>query len=184
MSHSDSYEKEGQDGPVLLTWLPDNFLVNWPFCSREVQYRFSWWLPWQTSRISNRNNFSYFDLQLTLILPMKFWVNWPFGSEEQGFKQIWLSFWPNKTHVHIWPRYHQVKHSDKVSWKLEQSCGFERVNKVSKQSDLVNVFDPIESISKLNHHKGKHSGKFSWRLKNKFGLQRVKKVLKKSDLVT
>ena len=32
------------------------FQVNWPFCS-EVKNRFSRWLPWPPSWISNRNNF-------------------------------------------------------------------------------------------------------------------------------
>ena len=51
-------KQEGQDGPVLLTWLLDKFLVNRPFGSREeVQYRFTrWWTAW----ISNQNGFSYF----------------------------------------------------------------------------------------------------------------------------
>ena len=47
--------QEGQDDPVLLTWLPDKFRDNWPLGSREeIQYKFwRWW-------ISDRNAFSYF----------------------------------------------------------------------------------------------------------------------------
>ena len=35
--------------------------------------------PLGSSWISNRNIFSYFDLQVISIFPMKFRVNWPFG---------------------------------------------------------------------------------------------------------
>ena len=41
--------------------LPTKFRVDWPFGSGvEVKNRFSRWLPWQPSWISDRNNFSYF----------------------------------------------------------------------------------------------------------------------------
>ena len=41
--------------------LPSKFGVNWPFGSgEEAKNRFSRWLPWQPSWISNQNNFSYF----------------------------------------------------------------------------------------------------------------------------
>ena len=41
--------------------LPSKFGVNWPFGSgEEAKNRFSRWLPWQPSWISDRNNFSYF----------------------------------------------------------------------------------------------------------------------------
>ena len=64
-------EREGQDGPVSLTWLPDKFQVNWPFGSKEVQYRFSRWRP---SWISNQNDFSYFSSTSHLD------TSWSFGS--------------------------------------------------------------------------------------------------------
>ena len=56
-------DKQGQDGPVSLTWLPDKFWVNWHFGSREeVQYRFSrWWPSW----ICDRNDFNYLWQTLT-----------------------------------------------------------------------------------------------------------------------
>ena len=38
--------------------------------------------PWHPTWISNQNDFSYFDLQVALILPTKFQVNRPFVSEE------------------------------------------------------------------------------------------------------
>ena len=49
--------------------LPIKFRVNGPFFSGgEVQNRFSRWQLWRPSCISNQNNFSYFDLQVTLII--------------------------------------------------------------------------------------------------------------------
>ena len=40
--------------------LPTKFRDNWPFGSEEAKNRFSWWLPWRPSWISNRHDFSYF----------------------------------------------------------------------------------------------------------------------------
>ena len=41
--------------------LPSKFGVNWPFGSgEEAKNRFSRWLPWLPSWISDWNNFSYF----------------------------------------------------------------------------------------------------------------------------
>ena len=41
--------------------LPTKFQVNWPFSSgEEVKNRFSRWPPWQSSRICEQNNCSYF----------------------------------------------------------------------------------------------------------------------------
>ena len=41
--------------------LPSKFGVNWPFGSvEEVKNRFSRWLPWRPSWISDRHDFSYF----------------------------------------------------------------------------------------------------------------------------
>ena len=41
--------------------LPAKFLVNWPFGSgEEVKNKFSRWLSWQPSSISDWNDFSYF----------------------------------------------------------------------------------------------------------------------------
>ena len=41
----------------------------------------------RTSWISNQKDFSFFDLQVTLMLPSKFQVNWPFGSGEEVNKR-------------------------------------------------------------------------------------------------
>ena len=55
-------------GTILATFdlqvtlmLPSKFGVNWPFGSgEEAKNRFSRWLPWRPSWISNRHDFSYF----------------------------------------------------------------------------------------------------------------------------
>ena len=63
--------------------LPSRFGVNWPFYSgEEAKNRFSRWPPWRPSWISDQHDFSFFDLQVTLMLPTKFGVKWLFGSEE------------------------------------------------------------------------------------------------------
>ena len=100
---------------------PAKFWVNWPFCSGEVQNRFSRWPPWWLSWISDRNdfryfwsgvclntsyqvwwpslifswiNFSYFGSTVTPILPSKFQVNWHFSSGKKIFKmQLWWPSW-------------------------------------------------------------------------------------------
>ena len=40
--------------------LPTKFQVNWPFGSEEAKNRFSRWLSWRPSWISNQHDFSYF----------------------------------------------------------------------------------------------------------------------------
>ena len=48
------------DLPVIQM-LPTKFRINWPFGSgEEVKNRFSRWLPWWPSWISDQNDFSYF----------------------------------------------------------------------------------------------------------------------------
>ena len=47
--------------PRVTPMLPTKFPVNWPFSSgEEAKNRFSRWLPWQPSWISDWHNFSYF----------------------------------------------------------------------------------------------------------------------------
>ena len=50
----------------------------------EKKNRFSRWPPWWPSWISNLNDFSCFDLQVTLMLHTKLQVSWPFSSGEHG----------------------------------------------------------------------------------------------------
>ena len=48
------------DLPVTLM-LPTKFRVNWPLSSREdAKNRYSRWLPWRSSWISDQNDFSFF----------------------------------------------------------------------------------------------------------------------------
>ena len=58
--------------PILLT----KFQVNWPFCSgEEVQNRFSRRQLWRPSWTLDRNDFSYFDLQVAAMLQPQFQIN-------------------------------------------------------------------------------------------------------------
>ena len=59
--------------------LPTKFRVNWHFgLGEKGKNRFSRWPPRQSSWISDPNDFSYFDLQVTPMLSTKLRVNWPF----------------------------------------------------------------------------------------------------------
>ena len=63
--------------------LPTKFWVNWPFSSgEEAKNRFSRWLPWRPSWISDFTILAIFDLQVTPMSPTKFGVNWPFDAGE------------------------------------------------------------------------------------------------------
>ena len=79
--------------------LPTKFGVNWLLgLGEEVKNRFSRWLPWWPSWISDRHDLANFDLQVTLMLPSKFVVNWPFGSGEEGKNRfsrwrLWQPSW-------------------------------------------------------------------------------------------
>ena len=46
---------------LVTPMLPTKFRVNWPFSSgEEAKNRFSRWLPWRPSWISDWHDFSYF----------------------------------------------------------------------------------------------------------------------------
>ena len=63
--------------------LPTKFQVNWPFNSgEEAKNRFSRWPPMWPSRISYRNNLSYFCSTNHPNASHQVQVNWPFGSGE------------------------------------------------------------------------------------------------------
>ena len=81
-------EKEGQDGPASLNWLPDKFRVNWPGATINPR----------TSHVQEKKfNIDFQDrdylgfpikmilatsyIQVTSIFPMKFPVIWHFGWE-------------------------------------------------------------------------------------------------------
>ena len=79
---------------MLLT----KFRVNWPFGSRgEAKNRFLKWPPWWPSWISDWNDLSHFNLQVTLMIPTKFQVSWPFGSGEEAKNRSsrWPPWWPS-----------------------------------------------------------------------------------------
>ena len=83
----------------INSMLPIKFQVNGPFYSgEEVQNRFSKWQMSGPSWIFYRNDFSYFDLPVTLcLIPTKFWVNWPFSSGEETKNRFssWSPWWPS-----------------------------------------------------------------------------------------
>ena len=75
--------------------LPSKFGVNWPFGSgEEAKNRFSRWLPWRPSWISDQHDLAIFDLQVTPMLLSKFGVNWPFRSGEEA-KNRFSRWWPS-----------------------------------------------------------------------------------------
>ena len=64
--------------------LPTKFRVKWPFSSgEEAKNRFSRWLSWRPSWISDRDDFSYFCSTGHLDASYLFKVNKPFGSGEE-----------------------------------------------------------------------------------------------------
>ena len=66
--------------------LPTKFRVNWLLgLGKEAKNRFSRWLPWRPSWISYRNNFSYFNLQVTPMLPTV-WTQLAFFFQEKKRK--------------------------------------------------------------------------------------------------
>ena len=115
------------------------FQVNWPFCS-EVKNRFSRWLPWPPSWISNQNNFTllllyfFFNLQVTPMLPTKFRVNWPFGSGEEA-KNRFSRWWPwQPSWVSNWndfSYFRSTSHPDD-SYKVSKSNGISVQEKTLK----------------------------------------------------
>ena len=72
----------------VIPILPIKLRTEWPFCSGEVQNRFSSWWLWLPYWIYNQNNLAIFELQVTQIhvLPTKFQVNWSFGKFRRRFK--------------------------------------------------------------------------------------------------
>ena len=76
--------------------LPTKFCVNWLLgLGVEAKNRFSRWLPWQPSWISDQHDFSYFLFRSHPMLPSKFGVNWPFGSGEEAKNRFsrWRPSW-------------------------------------------------------------------------------------------
>ena len=73
--------------------LPSKFGVNWFLgLGEEAKNRFSRWLPWRPSWISDQNDLSIFDLSVIPMLPTKFGVNWllDLGEEVKNRFSRWL----------------------------------------------------------------------------------------------
>ena len=72
--------------------LPIKFHVNWPFSTEKRLKEILKMAAMAAILISDRNNFNYFNVQVTPMLPTKFQVNWPFGSGEEAKTRF--SKWP------------------------------------------------------------------------------------------
>ena len=80
---------------MLLTKFRVNLLLG---LGEEAKNRFSRWLSWRPSWISDWHNFRYFwSTRVILMLPSKFGVNWPFGSGEEAKNRFsrWLPWRPS-----------------------------------------------------------------------------------------
>ena len=63
---------------------PTEVQVNWPFGSgEEAKNRFLRWSPQKASLISDRNDFTYLALQITLVLPTKFQLAFGFRRRSE-----------------------------------------------------------------------------------------------------
>ena len=96
----EKFKIDFQDGNLQVTLrILTKFQVEWPFGSGEAaKNRFSRWLPWQPSWISDQNNFKgFFYLPVTPMHPTKFRVIWPFGSGEEAKNRFsrWLPWLPS-----------------------------------------------------------------------------------------
>ena len=65
--------------------------------------RFSRLRPWRPSWIFDRNDFSFFDLQVTHMLSTDFRVNWHLGLGEEAINRFsrwlpWRLFWIYNRH--------------------------------------------------------------------------------------
>ena len=69
----------------VMLILSTKFPVSWSFGSADVQDSFA---RWQLSWISDRNNFSFYYLQVTKLLPAKIRAHWPFPSWRSSSKCI------------------------------------------------------------------------------------------------
>ena len=80
----------------LIYKLPWCFLPSfWTIClliQKKRKNRFSGWLLWPPSWISDWNDLAFFHLQVIPMLSTKFRVNWPFDSGEEAKNRF--SRWP------------------------------------------------------------------------------------------
>ena len=76
--------------------LPTKFQVNWPFGSgEEAKNKFSRWLQWQPSWISDRNDFGYVCLQVASMLPTKLESNGLSVQEKKRKINFQDGLWPS-----------------------------------------------------------------------------------------
>ena len=125
------------------------FQVNWPYGSgEEAKNRFSRRLLWRPSCIFDRNEFTYFDLQVNSILPTKFQVNWRFGSGEEAKNrfQRWLPWRPSLI-------------SDRNDFSFSLICNSPRCFLLSFKSVGLSV---REKKRKLEFQDGRHDGHFGF----------------------
>ena len=84
-SEQDSWRLLQQVTPIL----PSKFGVNWPFGSgEEAKNRFSRWLSWRPSWISDWNNFSYFWSTSHPNASYHVWSQLAFGFRRRSKKSI------------------------------------------------------------------------------------------------
>ena len=75
--------------------LPSKFGVNWPFGSgEEAKNRFSRWLSWRPSWISEWNDFSYFLSTSHPSASYHLWSQLAFGEEAKNRFSRWLPWRP------------------------------------------------------------------------------------------
>ena len=136
--HEIYFKQEGQDGPVSLSWLPDKFRVNWPFDSREVQYRFSRLCP---SWISNHNEFSYFwSTSNEVLSQLAFWfriknfkTDFQLGrpsliSDQDDFSYFWDWISNQNKFSYLW----STSHPD-TSYQVSSQLAFQFRRRSTKQ---------------------------------------------------
>ena len=91
--------KTNKRAKMALYRSPD-YQINWPFGSgEELQKYISKIAAMAPSWISDWKDFSFFYLQVTLMLPTKFGVSWPFISGEEAKNRFlrWQPWRPSWT---------------------------------------------------------------------------------------
>ena len=77
--------------------LPTKFRVNWPFSSgEEAKNRFSRWLPWRPSWISDWHDFSYFWSTSHPNVSYEVWSQLAFQCRRRKYRfSSWRPWWPS-----------------------------------------------------------------------------------------
>ena len=114
------------------------------FPFRRSLNRFSRWLPWQPSWISDRKDICYVWSTITLVLPSNFPVDWPFGSGkvQDNFLRLppWRPFWSsNQKDLAIF----DLRHPN-ISYELssQEAIPFRRrLKSIFKMASVAAIFD-------------------------------------------